>query len=53
MNNPDSSFVPVFDSFTLLAITLAAIIGIASYYSNKKSKEKLRKTIDFLDSKYK
>jgi hypothetical protein len=50
MNNTDSRFVPVFDSFTLLAITLAVIIGIASYYFNKKSKEKLRETIRILQS---
>ncbi|HEX7142923.1 MAG TPA: hypothetical protein VF222_10645 [Nitrososphaeraceae archaeon] len=30
MNNTDSRFVPVFDYFTLLAITLAVIIGITS-----------------------
>jgi putative copper export protein/methionine-rich copper-binding protein CopC len=48
MNNTDSRFVPVFDSFTFLAITLAVIIGITSYYFNKKSKEKLRETIDLL-----
>ena len=50
MNKTDSNFVPVFDYFTLLAITLAVIIGIASYYFNKKSKEKLRKTIELLDT---
>jgi copper transport protein len=48
MNNTDSRVVPVFDYFTLLAITLAVIIGITSYYFNKKSKEKLRETIDLL-----
>jgi hypothetical protein len=52
MNNTDSRVVPVFDSFTLLAITLAVIIGITSYYFNKKSKEKLRKTIELLDHKF-
>ena len=52
MNNTDSRFVPVFDSFTLLAITLAVIIGLTSYYSNKKSKKKLRKFIELLNQKY-
>lgn len=52
MNKTDSNFVPVFDYFTLLAITLAVIIGIASYYFNKKSKEKLKKTIESLDHKF-
>ena len=52
MNNTYSRFVPVLDSFILLAITLAVIIGITSYYFNKKSKEKLRETIELLNQKY-
>ena len=51
MNNTDSRFIPVLDSFTLLAIILAVIIGITSYYFNKKSKEKLSKTIELLNQK--
>jgi hypothetical protein len=36
INKNGSRFLPVFDSFTLLAITLAVIIGIVSYYFNNK-----------------
>lgn len=49
INKTGSRFLPVFDSFTLLAITLAVIIGIVSYYFNKKSKRSL-KTIRTLQS---
>ena len=43
MNDLDSQ------SFTFFAITLSIIIGFASMYSYKKSKQKLRKTIELLD----
>ena len=36
INKTGSRFLSVFDSFTLLAITLAVIIGIVGYYFNKK-----------------
>jgi putative copper export protein/methionine-rich copper-binding protein CopC len=53
VNNNDSKFFPIFDSFTLLAIILAIFVGVFSSYFYKKNKQKLRKTIDFLNSKYK
>ncbi len=52
MNMTSSSsqvIMPAFDSFTLLTITLAIIIGLASSYFYKKSKQQLRKTLDLLD----
>jgi len=46
INNLDSQY------FTLLAIILGVLIGIASIYSYRKSKQKLRKTIELLDPNY-
>ncbi|MGI0051810.1 MAG: copper resistance D family protein, partial [Nitrososphaeraceae archaeon] len=41
--------IDVSNPFTLSAITLAVVIGLVSFYFYKKSKQKLRTTIDLLD----
>ena len=41
--------IDVSNPFTLSAITLVVVIGLVSFYSYKKSKQKLRTTIDLLD----
>jgi hypothetical protein len=41
--------INISNPFTLSAITLAVVIGFASFYFYNKSKQKLRKTIDLLD----
>ena len=41
--------IDVYNPFTLSAITLAVVIGLASFYFYKKSKQKLRTTMDLLD----
>ena len=42
--------IPVFDSFALIAIILAVIVGVGSYYFYRKSKKELNKTLEFLGS---
>jgi copper transport protein len=44
--------IGVSNPFTLSAITLAVVIGLVSFYFYKKSKQKLRTTIDLLDLYY-
>ena len=44
--------IDVSNPFTLSAITLAVVIGLVSFYFYKKSKQKLRTTIDLLDLYY-
>ena len=41
--------IDVSNHFTLSAITLVVVIGLVSFYFYKKSKQKLRTTIDLLD----
>jgi putative copper export protein/methionine-rich copper-binding protein CopC len=41
--------IDVSNPFTLSAITLVVVIGLVSFYFYKKSKQKLRTTIDLLD----
>ncbi|MGE5635158.1 MAG: copper resistance CopC/CopD family protein [Deltaproteobacteria bacterium] len=48
MTSSSSQIMPAFDSFSLLTITLVVIIGLASSYFYKKSRQKLRETIDLL-----
>jgi hypothetical protein len=42
--------IPVFDSFALIAIILAVIVGVGSYYFYRKSKNELNKTLELLGS---
>ena len=44
--------IGVSNPFTLSAITLAVVIGLVSFHFYKKSKQKLRTTIDLLDLYY-
>jgi hypothetical protein len=42
--------MPVFDSFTVITIGLAAIVAVSSGYFYKRSKQELKKTVDLLES---
>jgi copper transport protein len=41
--------IPVFDSFTVITIGLAAIVAVGSFYFYKRSKQELKKTIELLE----
>ena len=49
MGKSSIEIIDVSNPFTLSAITLAVVVGLVSFYFFKKSKQKLRKTIDLLD----
>jgi uncharacterized membrane protein len=42
--------MPVFDSFTVITIGLAAIVAVGSGYFYRRSKQELKKTVELLES---
>jgi len=49
-NNGIQEPKPVFDSFAVITIVLAAIVGGSSFYFHKRSKKELERTLELLES---
>jgi copper transport protein len=49
-NNSIQEPMPVFDSFAVITIVLAAIVGGSSFYFYKRSKKELERTLELLES---
>jgi copper transport protein len=49
-NNGIQEPMPVFDSFAVITIVLATIVGGGSFYFYKRSKQELKKTLELLES---
>ena len=49
-NNGIQERMPVFDSFAVITIVLAIIVGVGSFYFYKRSKQELKKTLELLES---
>ena len=50
LNNGIQEPMPVFDSFAVITIVLATIVGGGSFYFYKRSKQELKKTLELLES---
>jgi acyl-CoA synthetase (AMP-forming)/AMP-acid ligase II len=49
-NNGIQEPMPLFDSFAMITIVLATIVGGGSFYFYKRSKRELKKTLELLES---